>query len=120
MRQMIKVEEPGARIANIDEHAPKGGHFPLTGTRGPLGIPSWLQRAFGWEKLIFDEKMATPFLGPCVIESEGHALMMAEIGGGGWRAYVPYIFKASYDKAIAVRLRVSGAGIEEWLKFWQN
>src|ERR1700733_259252 len=38
--------------------------------------------------------------GPCVIESEIHAVMMAErIAGIAARANVPYIFKASYDKA---------------------
>ncbi len=38
--------------------------------------------------------------GPCVIESEEHALMMAErIAEIAARTGVPYIFKASYDKA---------------------
>jgi 2-dehydro-3-deoxyphosphooctonate aldolase (KDO 8-P synthase) len=38
--------------------------------------------------------------GPCVIESEGHALMMAEkLGAVTGELGVPYIFKASYDKA---------------------
>ena len=38
--------------------------------------------------------------GPCVIESEEHALKMAECINGVARALkVPYIFKASYDKA---------------------
>jgi 2-dehydro-3-deoxyphosphooctonate aldolase (KDO 8-P synthase) len=38
--------------------------------------------------------------GPCVIESEGHALKMAECVAGVARAKrLPYIFKASYDKA---------------------
>jgi 2-dehydro-3-deoxyphosphooctonate aldolase (KDO 8-P synthase) len=38
--------------------------------------------------------------GPCVIESEGHALMMAEkLGAVAEELGVPYIFKASYDKA---------------------
>src|SRR5580704_16270694 len=38
--------------------------------------------------------------GPCVIESEAHALMMAEkIAKIAADASVPYIFKASYDKA---------------------
>jgi 2-dehydro-3-deoxyphosphooctonate aldolase (KDO 8-P synthase) len=38
--------------------------------------------------------------GPCVIESEDHALRMAECIAGVARAmHVPYIFKASYDKA---------------------
>ena len=38
--------------------------------------------------------------GPCVIESEAHALMMAEkLGEIASDLGVPYIFKASYDKA---------------------
>jgi 2-dehydro-3-deoxyphosphooctonate aldolase (KDO 8-P synthase) len=38
--------------------------------------------------------------GPCVIESEEHALKMAECVAGVARSLrVPYIFKASYDKA---------------------
>ena len=38
--------------------------------------------------------------GPCVIESEGHALMMAEkLAGITAQANVPFVFKASYDKA---------------------
>jgi 2-dehydro-3-deoxyphosphooctonate aldolase (KDO 8-P synthase) len=38
--------------------------------------------------------------GPCVIESEDHALMMAErLAGITSRAKVPLVFKASYDKA---------------------
>ena len=38
--------------------------------------------------------------GPCVIESESHALRMAEsLGAVATELGVPYIFKASYDKA---------------------
>jgi hypothetical protein len=38
--------------------------------------------------------------GPCVIESEEHAIRMAEIIKGVTRALdLPFIFKASYDKA---------------------
>jgi len=38
--------------------------------------------------------------GPCVIESKEHALMMAEkLGAVAAELGVPYIFKASYDKA---------------------
>jgi len=38
--------------------------------------------------------------GPCVIESEDHALFMAEVIKGVTRSLnVPFIFKASYDKA---------------------
>ncbi len=38
--------------------------------------------------------------GPCVIESETHALMMAKrLAAHARRLKIPYIFKASYDKA---------------------
>jgi 2-dehydro-3-deoxyphosphooctonate aldolase (KDO 8-P synthase) len=38
--------------------------------------------------------------GPCVIESEAHAMMMAEkLAAAAAELGVPYIFKASYDKA---------------------
>jgi 2-dehydro-3-deoxyphosphooctonate aldolase (KDO 8-P synthase) len=53
--------------------------------------------------------------GPCVIESEAHAIKMAEAINGVTRAMrIPYIFKASYDKAN--RTSVSsfrGPGVEE-------
>jgi 2-dehydro-3-deoxyphosphooctonate aldolase (KDO 8-P synthase) len=56
--------------------------------------------------------------GPCVIESEGHALMMAEkLGAVAGELGVPYIFKASYDKAN--RSSVSsyrGPGLKNGLK----
>jgi 2-dehydro-3-deoxyphosphooctonate aldolase (KDO 8-P synthase) len=56
--------------------------------------------------------------GPCVIESEGHASMMAEkLGAVASELGVPYIFKASYDKAN--RSSVSsyrGPGLKNGLK----
>jgi 2-dehydro-3-deoxyphosphooctonate aldolase (KDO 8-P synthase) len=53
--------------------------------------------------------------GPCVIESEAHALKMAESIAGVARAlYLPYIFKASYDKANRTSASsFRGPGIEE-------
>src|SRR6266404_1832534 len=53
--------------------------------------------------------------GPCVIESEAHALKMAECISGVTRALkVPYIFKASYDKANRTSLSsFRGPGVEE-------
>jgi 2-dehydro-3-deoxyphosphooctonate aldolase (KDO 8-P synthase) len=52
--------------------------------------------------------------GPCVIESEEHALKMAESISGVCRALqVPYIFKASYDKANRTSLRsFRGPGVD--------
>ena len=56
--------------------------------------------------------------GPCVIESERHALKMAECISGVARALkLPYIFKASYDKANRTSIRsFRGPGISEGLR----
>src|SRR5215467_6189867 len=56
--------------------------------------------------------------GPCVIESEEHALRMAEIIKGVSRSLnFPFIFKASYDKANRTSLRsFRGPGIKEGLR----
>src|ERR1700685_281510 len=56
--------------------------------------------------------------GPCVIESEKHALFMAEVIKGVTRALnVPFIFKASYDKANRTSIRsFRGPGIKEGLR----
>ena len=53
--------------------------------------------------------------GPCVIESEKHALKMAEAISAVTRELrVPYIFKASYDKANRTSLKsFRGPGIKE-------
>lgn len=55
--------------------------------------------------------------GPCVIESEEHAIKMAEAISGVCRALgVPYIFKASYDKANRTSIRsFRGPGLDEGL-----
>ncbi|MGE0882273.1 MAG: 3-deoxy-8-phosphooctulonate synthase [Blastocatellales bacterium] len=60
--------------------------------------------------------------GPCVIESERHALMMAnEISRIAERLNVPYIFKASYDKANRSSARsFRGVGLEEGLRILQR
>src|ERR1700756_2071872 len=52
--------------------------------------------------------------GPCVIESEQHALMMAECIAGVTKALgIPYLFKASYDKANRTSLKsFRGPGLE--------
>ena len=56
--------------------------------------------------------------GPCVIESERHALKMAErLSGAARELRVPYIFKASYDKANRTSLdSYRGPGIEQGLE----
>ena len=53
--------------------------------------------------------------GPCVIESESHALKMAEaISAVTGELRVPYIFKASYDKANRTALKsFRGPGVKE-------
>ena len=56
--------------------------------------------------------------GPCVVESESHALKMAHsIRAITERTGVPYIFKASYDKANRTSINAHrGPGIEEALR----
>ena len=56
--------------------------------------------------------------GPCVIESEEHAMRMAEIIKGVTRSLgFPFIFKASYDKANRTSIRsFRGPGIKEGLR----
>ena len=55
--------------------------------------------------------------GPCVIESEAHALMLADaIGAIARRQGLPFIFKASYDKANRTSIRsFRGPGMEAGL-----
>jgi len=56
--------------------------------------------------------------GPCVIESEEHALFMAEVIKGVTRSLnFPFIFKASYDKANRTSIRsFRGPGLAEGLR----
>ncbi|HWX53370.1 MAG TPA: 3-deoxy-8-phosphooctulonate synthase [Verrucomicrobiae bacterium] len=56
--------------------------------------------------------------GPCVIESEAHAIKMAEsISSVARRLHLPYIFKASYDKANRTSLKsFRGPGLQEGLR----
>lgn len=56
--------------------------------------------------------------GPCVIESEDHAIRMAEIIKGVTRSLnFPFIFKASYDKANRTSVRsYRGPGVTEGLR----
>ncbi|MCU1254246.1 MAG: 2-dehydro-3-deoxyphosphooctonate aldolase [Candidatus Angelobacter sp.] len=60
--------------------------------------------------------------GPCVIESEMHALKMAEaISSVARKLKVPYIFKASYDKANRTSLKsFRGPGLEEGLRILEK
>jgi 2-dehydro-3-deoxyphosphooctonate aldolase (KDO 8-P synthase) len=56
--------------------------------------------------------------GPCVIESASHAMMIAEaLAKIASRLGIPFIFKASYDKANRTSLKsYRGPGLEEGLK----
>jgi 2-dehydro-3-deoxyphosphooctonate aldolase (KDO 8-P synthase) len=56
--------------------------------------------------------------GPCVIESEEHAIRIAEIIKGVARSLgLPFIFKASYDKANRTSIRsFRGPGLKEGLR----
>lgn len=56
--------------------------------------------------------------GPCVIESEDHAIRMAEIIKGVTKSLgFPFIFKASYDKANRTSIRsFRGPGVKEGLR----
>ena len=56
--------------------------------------------------------------GPCVIESEDHAIRMAEIIKGVTRSLnFPFVFKASYDKANRTSVRsYRGPGLAEGLR----
>jgi 2-dehydro-3-deoxyphosphooctonate aldolase (KDO 8-P synthase) len=60
--------------------------------------------------------------GPCVIESEAHAMMMAEkVAKIAADAGVPYIFKASYDKANRSSLKAfRGPGLKEGLRILEK
>jgi len=60
--------------------------------------------------------------GPCVIESEEHAIKMAECITGVTKALgLPYIFKASYDKANRTSLKsFRGPGLVEGLRILQK
>lgn len=60
--------------------------------------------------------------GPCVIESEDHALKMAEaISAVAKKLNLPYIFKASYDKANRTSIKsFRGPGLEEGLRILER
>src|SRR4030095_272439 len=56
--------------------------------------------------------------GPCLVESESHALKMADaISSIARRVGIPFIFKASYDKANRTSINAHrGLGIDEGLR----
>lgn len=60
--------------------------------------------------------------GPCVIESESHAMKMAKaVSKLAGKLDLPYIFKASYDKANRTSLKsYRGPGLKEGLRILQK
>ena len=77
--------------------------------------------AFTLKSLHFGKELFL-IAGPCVIESEAHALKMAEaISAIARKRQIPYIFKASYDKANRTSLEsFRGPGLEEGLRILQR
>jgi len=75
-------------------------------------------KSFGVENVTIGGGELLVIAGPCVIESEDHALKMAECITGVCKALkVPYIFKASYDKANRTSLKsYRGPGVQAGLK----
>jgi 2-dehydro-3-deoxyphosphooctonate aldolase (KDO 8-P synthase) len=70
----------------------------------------------------FGDGRLTVIAGPCVIESEEHALMMArECQQRASRAGLDYVFKASFDKANRSSIKgFRGPGMEEGLAVLQK
>ena len=75
-------------------------------------------------KQLYDQLISTPFLiaGPCVIEGETMILRHAEkLKKLTEEAGIPYIFKASFDKANRTSIKSSrGPGLEEGLRILQK
>src|SRR5438132_7300307 len=67
---------------------------------------------------ILNSKKLFLIAGPCVVESETHAMKMArEIKRVTEELGIPYIFKASYDKANRTSINsFRGPGLEEGLR----
>src|SRR5947199_10273279 len=73
------------------------------------------------DQMVFGSKGPSPLFliaGPCVIESEAHARTMAErISTVAAEVGVPYIFKASFDKANRSSVNsYRGPGLQEGLR----
>jgi 2-dehydro-3-deoxyphosphooctonate aldolase (KDO 8-P synthase) len=75
-------------------------------------------RQFNVESVAIGDSSFFLIAGPCVIESEAHALKMAEaIGAVTRKLNVPWIFKASYDKANRTSLKsFRGPGLKDGLR----
>jgi 2-dehydro-3-deoxyphosphooctonate aldolase (KDO 8-P synthase) len=81
-----------------------------------------LQHSFNIGNLKIGSSTLFLIAGPCVIESEAHALKMAEaISAITRKLRLPYIFKASYDKANRTSLKsFRGPGLQEGLRILQK
>jgi 2-dehydro-3-deoxyphosphooctonate aldolase (KDO 8-P synthase) len=79
------------------------------------------QASFTLDNFSFNGKLFL-IAGPCVIESEAHALKMAQaISAVARKLQIPYIFKASYDKANRTSLEsFRGPGLEEGLRILEK
>jgi 2-dehydro-3-deoxyphosphooctonate aldolase (KDO 8-P synthase) len=77
-----------------------------------------LSRSFQVEGIRIGDGGLFLIAGPCVIESEEHAIFMAEVIKGVTRSLnFPFIFKASYDKANRTSIRsFRGPGLAEGLR----
>jgi 2-dehydro-3-deoxyphosphooctonate aldolase (KDO 8-P synthase) len=77
-----------------------------------------LETAFKVGDLTIGDGSLVLIAGPCVIESEEHAIKMAECIAGVAKALkIPYIFKASYDKANRTSVKsYRGPGMKEGLE----
>ncbi|MBZ5646223.1 MAG: 3-deoxy-8-phosphooctulonate synthase [Acidobacteriia bacterium] len=77
-----------------------------------------IDRSFKLDKITIGGPELFLIAGPCVIESEDHAIKMAESIAGVCRALrLPYIFKASYDKANRTSIKsFRGLGVKEGLR----
>jgi len=77
-----------------------------------------MSRSFQLEGIHIGDGGLFLIAGPCVIESEQHALFMAEVIKGITRSLnFPFIFKASYDKANRTSIRsFRGPGLVEGLR----
>lgn len=79
------------------------------------------QTTFALDGLNFSDSLFL-IAGPCVIESEAHAVKMAEeISAVTRKLQIPYIFKASYDKANRTSLHsFRGPGLNEGLRILEK
>lgn len=80
-------------------------------------VPSLVREVPVAEGVVLGQKPLVLIAGPCVIESEGHALELGQaIAHIAQRVGMPYIFKASYDKANRTSLgSFRGPGIDKGL-----